>query len=229
MGKFIDLTGQRFGRLTVLRVSGRTPSKKVKWMCKCDCGRIIEVQGTASRNGHTQSCGCLQKERASGANFYDLTGKCFGRLTALSAERHNGLVFWKCQCECGGVTVVRSTALLNGSTQSCGCLQREMIGDLNRTHGKSRERLYKIWENMLFRCYHANCKAYKYYGERGIAVCEEWRNSYETFRDWALSNGYRDDLTIDRIDNDKGYCPENCHWATWAEQAKNKRPRKQNI
>lgn len=130
---------------------------------------------------------------------------------------------WLCRCECGKEIVVEAYNLKTGHTQSCGCLQREATSVANKTHGKRNTRLYRIWICMKNRCYRKNHDAYKHYGGRGIKVCDEWLHSFKAFNDWAMANGYRDDLSIDRIDTNKGYSPDNCRWATMAEQNKNKR------
>ena len=154
MGKIINLSGQRFGRLIALSNTGKKCGAHLIWLCKCDCGKLVEVLGDNLRSGNTKSCGCLRKEI---------------------------------------VTI----------------------------HGDSRIRLYYIWHSMKARCYNSNNNNYKYYGERGIKVCKEWKNNYMMFKNWALANGYKEGLTIDRIDNDGNYCPENCRWLTKSENSRN--------
>ena len=155
----IDITGQRFGRLIVLRENGRK-GKSLLWLCRCDCGNEINAIAYNLKNGHTRSCGCLAKDTKSKIR-----------------TKHNG----------------------------------------------TKTRLFRIWQHMLNRCRNKNVVGYKNYGGRGIKVCNEWQKSFESFRDWALRNGYKDDLSLDRINVNGNYEPENCRWTNAKTQANNKR------
>ena len=159
------------------------------------------------------------------SRFVDLTGSSFGMLSVLSfygkdKYSHN---LWLCRCECGSTTIVETRALKMGKTRSCGCLARKLTVERNTTHKGTHTRLYGIYNKIKWRCEYPSCNSYRYYGERGIRICDEWKNSFEAFRDWALSHGYREDLTIDRIDVNGNYEPNNCRWATKKVQSRNKR------
>ncbi len=164
MSKTKDMTGQRFGRLVVLRREGSTPDGKAKWRCLCDCGNEVVVIGADLRNKRSKSCGCRS------------------------------------------IDVARA------------CMT---------THAESGTRLYKLWCSMKRRCYNPHDKSYYRYGRRGITICEEWRNDFQAFYDWAMANGYDENApkgqcTIDRIDNDKGYGPDNCRWTDMKTQCNNR-------
>lgn len=156
----------------------------------------------------------------------DITGRRFGRLVAI--ERAPNIeksgyshVAWKCICDCGNEVTVMVHSLVHGGTKSCGCLQKERVKQA-LSKSNRRCRLYRIWQGMKNRCTNPNGADWGNYGGRGIEVCPEWMN-YENFYNWAISNGYQDSLSIDRVDNNGNYCPQNCRWATAKQQRANQR------
>lgn len=164
-----------------------------------------------------------------GRKIKNIEGLKVGRLTVLSEyKRENGLTFWKCICNCENKSIkfIQYSNLISGKTTSCGCYQEELNHEVK--HGLSRTRLFRIWKGILKRCYDENNYAYSNYGGRGIRVCDEWliETDYEglyNFYNWAMENGYSDELTIDRINVDGIYEPKNCRWSTYKEQNSNKR------
>jgi hypothetical protein len=232
LGKFIDLTGQRFGRLVVIK-KAKNINQRTAWLCKCDCNKkSIMVNGKELKNGHTKSCGCLRKDLVTKMNknkVVILTGQKFGRLTVLKREGSNkdGKAIWLCQCDCGNKIIIASSSLRkNDGTRSCGCLIKELISKRNKEsakwNGNSNTRLYVTWHNIIRRCECNIKKETKGYKDRGITVCFEWHD-FNNFKNWALNNGYEDNLTIDRINNDGNYVPENCRFTDMITQSNNKR------
>lgn len=154
-----------------------------------------------------------------------MIGNQYGRLEVISflkTDKHGNKVYL-CKCECGNTTTTTANSLKKGHTKSCGCLQRETV----TKHNKSKTRLYKVWMDMRCRCNYKNGQDFKHYGNRGVKVCDEWLNNFQTFYDWAMANGYKEnapkgECTLDRINVDGNYEPSNCRWVNSKSQANNR-------
>lgn len=209
---FYDLTGSIIGRWSVLSYAGRSGTKH-QWNCICRCGVAKIVKTESLTSGRSLSCGCLKKESLSARRFIDLAGKKFGRLTV---GPHHQIVakrtMWTCLCECGTITAVEYGNLTSGRTASCGCLLREATASRSSKHSMLNSAEYYAWRNMKQRCENPKHRNYKSYGAIGVSVCEQWRQSFETF--------YKDmgprptsDHRLDRFPDIAGpYSPTNCRW-----------------
>lgn len=225
----IDMTGKRFGNLTVVKRAEDKPTKRgdgiVMWECICDCGNTIITTRQELIHGHKKDCGCSK-------DHHDIVGKRFGRLVVqeiIPSKVFSSFIHAKCLCDCGKITHPTAVSLIKGEIKSCGCLSLEKMTLSKIKHNMSKSRLYFTWKSMNQRCSNPNSYSYQYYGKRGIKVCDEWKGDkgFENFAEWAYENGYdeskdRTEQSLDRIDVNGDYCPENCRWADIETQSYNK-------
>lgn len=203
--------GDRFGSLVVINAYQSISNRRWQHLCRCDCGKIGLYVGFNLKRRKKAKC-------EHSINIAD-------RFTYLVVLRSVGVPYGKkgkyyeCKCDCGKIKIVKGSYLSRGDTKSCGCYKSQTTSKRRKVHGGRRTHLYYIWSTMKARCFKPTLKTYKYYGAKGISVCNEWLD-FSVFQSWAMLNGYQDGLSIDRINSDGNYCPENCRWITRSENAR---------
>lgn len=219
--------GEQYGELTIIDDYYDKVKKCRMVRCKCSCGNEMVTRRYKVINGKVKHCSARGHNTKMDDPKY--IGQRFGKLTVIGFEydEHTASVKWKCKCDCGNERTDFPFRIKSSQVDKCiECATKESAeraSKINTRHGMSGSRIYNIWSGMIARCYNPSSDSYKYYGGRGIKICDDWRESFEAFYAWAITHGYQEDLTIDRLDFNGNYEPDNCRWATYKQQAENKR------
>jgi hypothetical protein len=224
-----DLAGQRFGHLTAVEFLWRTKRRQTVWRCVCDCGKGFAANAIDLKQGIKSNCGCVRPKRIG--HKPNMLGMRFGRLVVVedAGVNYRHLAMWRCKCDCGGEKVTSGSNLRLGTASSCNCLRKERAKAAVTTHGDTRRdrpraREYHIYTNIISRCYNPDNIGYKHYGGRGITVSPEWLGpgGYENFLR-HMGRKQPGKGSVERLNNELGYGPDNCVWADRITQANNKR------
>lgn len=224
----IEMVGKTFTKLTVIKECKERKNGEIYYQCRCDCGNIVVTKGASLRSGKTKSCGCLKKNNQMSKKIRSILNTIKNNCKIingyyLETARGKKRLFAVCEClTCHNQFEIRYDTLNHLHGHDCPQCNIKAKGQLQRKPHREH-RLWRIWWAMKDRCYNKNNNHYKDYGERGIIICDEWLADFETFYNWAIDNGYGKGLTIDRIDNNKGYSPSNCQWVDQSVQARNNR------
>ena len=215
--------GNRYGKLVVVERVENDKHDFARWLCKCDCGGSHIALGISlrSKKAEGRSCPVCKTEDITGRRFSRLVVMCRAMRRSTRKASPRKVNKWYCLCDCGQTKIIDYHHLQSGHTKSCRCYAKEQTSKAKKTHGMSTHSLYVLWYDMKLRCEDSRHDSYELYSSKGRDICEEWKNDMSAFMDWALNNGWKKGLVLDREDNSLGYSPENCRFVTYKENSHN--------